>query len=134
MNMENVFLLQSHGLDVDTTGDKATWVVPQKCEVIRAIVGISSNDAGGGTVSFDLTADGGSESVGALGSIVIPAADHQFEAYYDEVAQGTILEAGNVVIVDVKADAGAGPAFSAYLLLRYLPEEPANQTDLLETA
>jgi len=134
MQMEQLLVLQSHGLDGNNTGDKATWVVPQKCEVIRAVIGITSNADDGMTVKYDSQADGGARGDGDLAAIVVPAADHQFEAFYDEVAQGTILEAGNVVVVEVTAEGGTPPTFSAYLLCRYIPEEPANQADLIETA
>jgi hypothetical protein len=48
-------------------------------------------------------------------------------------ARGTILNEGDAVVVEVTADAGAGAAFYAALLVDYIPEVEANNAAMVLT-
>lgn len=123
----------SAALDVDTTGDKATFtfIGPAKIVAIKCVV--TSTDAGGGTVAFDRRVTAGSDTgrgAADIGEITIPAANSQGAVLYVDLNDSDItVNAGDQIVVEVTADPGTGPAFVAGVEYIKIDETLVNQTD-----
>lgn len=130
---EHLIILKEPEFDLDTAGDKATFTIPQKCEVLRAQLVVTSTDAGGGTVKFDKRPKAGSDTGrgdGDVAVLTIPASDQQGKVLFEEPSSHIILEAGDQVVVEVTSDPGAGATMVPQLILLYIPETTENQADM----
>ena len=130
------------GIDLDqVAADVAHILVPFKCEVVRAQLIITETCGGTttpGVVKFDKRPTAGDAAARGDGDIAEfnMAATAAGNVLYDEVASGTILNAGDEVVVEITTapvDAAAGH-FEPVLLVKPMSESLANLADMVETA
>ena len=125
-------------VDVNTAADKLTFSVHQKCSIYRSQVTCLTTDAGGFTMAFDQRITAGSDTGRVAvyaGNVIVTAANNQGKTFYDVAEQGSILVPGDEVVAEVTAEAaGASTNVVPQVLVFYIPETEANQTDMTETA
>jgi hypothetical protein len=129
------------GIDLDqVAADVARILVPFKCEVVMAQLIITETCAGStpGVVKMDRRVTAGSDSGrgdGDIGEFAM-GTTAAGKVLYDEVAKGTVLNAGDEVVVQITTAPVTGPAghFEPVLLVKPLSETKANQTDMVATA
>jgi len=129
------------GIDLDQTpADVAVFQVPFNCVVVRAQAVVTEVCAGSATtpiVKFDLRPTAGTDTDRGDGDI----AEFNFgtsalgTVLYDAVAAGTVLNAGEEVVVQITQKASGTPTghFRPLLLVSYDPETLANMTNLSAT-
>jgi hypothetical protein len=131
------------GVDMDqVAADVGVFVIPYKCEVFRSGLVVSEACAGGDAtpvVDFDLRPTAGSDTNRGAADIAhfVLATTAAGKVMYDEAAQGTVLEPGQEVVVQLTtAAAGAGAAghVHPFLLVKEIPETVANMSDMVVTA
>ena len=136
------------GVDCDQTAkDAAVYVIPYKCQVFQAGVVLTETPAGTGAtpvVKFDKRPTAGSDTSrtdGTIANLVLDGSDEAGALVYDEVAAygaaAGILEPGQEVVCELATAAtGTGKAghFRPVLVVKYIPETPANLTGMSETA
>ena len=118
----------SASIDVNSTGDKAHFAPPIKCQIMR--VGITfldgQTDAGGGTVKFDKVT-GSTRGDGDAGVLTIAAANNDSKHYYEDPATRVTLSPGDQVFVEVTTDSwGAATTAVATIVYQEIPEVPGN--------
>lgn len=131
------------GVDCDqSAADVGICTIPFKCEVVRAQVTVTEVCAGSSTtpvVDFDLRPTAGSDaSRGAadLGHLVL-STTAAGKTMYDLVGAGELLEPGMEVVCQLTTAASGGSPtghFYPVLIVKPVPEELANLTDMVETA
>ncbi|MFH1952577.1 MAG: hypothetical protein ABIL06_13270 [Pseudomonadota bacterium] len=130
------------GIDCDqTAADVARFLIKQKCEVVRSCAIVTEVCAGTITpiVDFDLRPTVGSDTdrgVADIGHLIL-STTAAGKVMFDEVGQGTVLEPGEEVVVQlITAASGVGPTghFIPYLQVKIIPETQANLDDTTETA
>jgi len=130
------------GVDCDqAAADVGLFSIPFKCEVFRAQLSITETCAGASAtpvVKFDKRPTAGSDTSRGDGDIANFACSTTAAGkhLYDEAAQGTVLEPGEEVVVELATRPVSGPAghFIPLLLVKYLPETVANMSDMVVTA
>lgn len=136
------------GMDCDQTAkDAAVFVIPFKCQVFIAGVVLTETPAGTGAtpvVKFDKRPTAGSDTNrtnGTIANLVLDGTDVAGEMVYDDVAAhgaaAGILEPGEEVVAELAVAAtGTGKAghFRPVLVVKYIPETPANLAEMKETA
>jgi hypothetical protein len=129
------------GVDLDqTAADVAHILVPFNCEVVRAQLIVTETCAGTtpGVVKFDRRPTAGSATDRGDGDI----ADFKMgttaagKVLYDLVAAGTLLDAGDEIVVEISTAPATGPAghFEPVLLVKPCSETLENLADLVATA
>jgi hypothetical protein len=128
------------GIDLDqTAGDVARILVPFNCVVERAQLIITETCAGTtpGVVKMDRRPTAGSDSGRGDGDIAsfAMAATAAGKVLYDEVAKGTVLNAGDEIVVQITTQPVTGPAghFEPVLLVSPKSETKANMSDMVAT-
>jgi hypothetical protein len=129
--------------DSAATGDKGSWVVPFKCQVVQSQVVWLGNSAHatGAVVAFDRrvlpTSDVGRVD-GACGVIKKAASVNKqgIVTYWvpPNANARPVLEVGDEVVVEVVTANGAALLIAAQLIIRRIPETPANQPEMELTA
>lgn len=120
--------------DLDTAADKVYWSPMIRSVVHRVGVVPLAADAGGGTIAFD-KANAGARGAGDVGIVVLPASDQEFNTFYtDAAAGGVVVEAGEVVIVEVTAEGGTGPNCLAKIEYSLADDKAANDAGMIESA
>jgi hypothetical protein len=125
-------LVTGGALAAGSTGDKATIAVPFKCEVAMLFVLVTgtSAHATAAVIKFDKRVTAGSDTGrgdGDVGAISKTASlDQQGKYLYERPATRVLLEPGQEVIVEVTTAQGEALTFTAGLLVRESPEDPAN--------
>lgn len=126
--------LSAASLNMTTTGDKATFVVPFKCQVVRVYVQVNAAPGDAGIVTFDRRVTGGSDTgrVDAYAGTVNLATSHTAGkvVYKDPTALLTLQE-GDEVVVEVTDASANVTAAHAVLLVREIPEVAGNNTDMI---
>lgn len=131
-------ILQSAQIDINATGDKATFTVPPfKCILYQVAVTCASADAGGATVKFDIRPTAGSDTSrgdGDAGVVTIPAASQSGKVLVDTAFRGLSVTPGQQIVMEVTAEGVAANAFAiGQVWLQYDPEEIGNLTKVVET-
>jgi hypothetical protein len=129
------------GIDLDqSAADVARILVPFKCEVVMAQLIITETCAGTtpGVVKMDRRPTAGSDTGrgdGDIGDFAM-GTTAAGKVLYDDVAKGTVLNAGDEIVVQITTQPVTGPAghFEPVLLVKPLSETKANQSDLVATA
>lgn len=130
------------GVDLDqAAADVAHFIVPFNCVVVMAQLVVTETCGGStpGVVKFDrrpTAGDDGSRGNGDIAEFNM-AATAAGKVLYDEVAKGTMLNAGDEVIVEITTRPVSGtPAghFEPVLLVQPKSETKANMSDLVATA
>jgi hypothetical protein len=130
------------GIDLDqAAADVARILVPFNCVVVRAMLIVTETCGGSttGVVQFDRRPTAGSDASRGSADIanfamVTTAAG---KVLYDEVAKGTVLEAGDEIVVEITTRPTSGsPAghFEPVLLVQPKSETLANMADMVATA
>ena len=130
------------GIDCDqATGDMGVFIVPFKCDVVRAGCVVTEACAGATTtpvVKFDKRPTAGASTNRGDGDVanLILGTTAQGKVLYDEVYKGKTLSPGEDVVVELatRATGGAAGHVLPFLLVQYLPETKANLTAMVETA
>lgn len=131
------------GIDFDQgAADMGTFQVPFKCEVQEAGCIVTETCAGATTtpvLDFDLRPTAGSDTSRGAADIahLVLATTAAGKVMYDKAAQGTILEPGQEVAIQLTTAAtGDGKAGHGkpYLLVKQIPETDANLADKVATA
>ena len=129
------------GIDMDQgAADMGAFIVPFKCEVVRAQAHVTETCAGTTTpvVDFDKRPTAGSDTnrgAADIGHLVL-GTTAAGKVMYDKVAKGTILYPGEEVVFELKTAAATGPAghVRPALIVKPIPETLANLTNMVETA
>lgn len=129
------------GVDLDqTAADVGVFDIPFKGQVFLAQMPITETCAGAtpGVVKYDRRPTAGSDVGRGDGDIAEFAMGTTAagRVIYDKVAQGTILNAGEQVVVQITQQPVTGPAghFVPQLLFVPVPETLVNQSNMVETA
>ena len=130
------------GIDlVQTVGDMGSFIVPFKCEVFLAGLMVTEVCAGSSAtpiVDFDKRPTAGSDASRGAANVahLVLATTAAGKVMYDEAGKGVTLEPGQEVVVQLTTKAEGTPTGHAipFLLVKYLPETPANMTGMVETA
>lgn len=130
------------GIDLDqAAADVARIIVPFNCVVVRAQLIITETCGGStpGVVQFDRRPTAGSDASRGSADIAnfAMAATAAGKVLYDEVAKGTVLEAGDEIVVEITTRPTSGtPAghFEPVLLVSPKSETLANMADMVATA
>ena len=125
----------STSLDMNSTGDKCSFLVARPIKVKSVGLCMLSTDAGGATVKFDRRVTAGSDSgrvSGSVGIITVPASDSQGKILYEDEAASAdlILDAGDEIVVNVTAEnVSANAFFKPFVEYYMLSEARANDAD-----
>lgn len=114
--------------DVNGAADKATFVAPFKCEVVRIFTTVLDGitGAGGATITFDDVVSS-TRTDGGIGTLTIPAANNDSKYIYEEPATRKTLNPGDQVVVEVTVEGvGASHNVVSGLLYREVPEVLGN--------
>lgn len=134
------------GVDCDQVAkDVGVFKVTDRCEVILAAVVVTEVCAGADTtpeVDFDLRPTAGSDTNRGSADIahLVLSTTVAGKVMYDKVAEGTVLEPGQEVVVQlaVAATDGGGSLqtghFLPFLLVEKIPETLVNLSAMVETA
>lgn len=131
------------GIDCDqSAADVGRFLIPFKCEVIRAQL-VMTETAAGSTetpvVDFDSRPTIGSDTGRGAADIAhfVVSTTAAGTVLYDEAGKGEVLEVGEEVVVQLTTKAeGSGDAaghFIPQLLVARIPETLANQSDYTAT-
>jgi hypothetical protein len=118
--------------DLDTTGDKIVFSLPEKFQVSRLGLVVTGADTGGGVVKFDRRVLAGSDSGrgdGDVGAITISAANNQGKILYEIPATAMILNAGDQIVVEATTDTGTGCNLVPFVKGFWISEHPASNTE-----
>ena len=121
-------------LATNTTGDKATLVVPFKCVVKRAfvVVNTASVSATAFVIKFDKRPTAGSDTGRGDGDVAVisktASVDQQGKYLYEDPSSRVTLDEGEQVMVEVTTANGDACAVDAGILVEYTPEIPANNS------
>lgn len=130
------------GVDCDqTAADVGVITIPFKCEVVRAQVTVTEVCAGSTStpvVDFDKRPTAGSDTgrgSADIGHLVL-STTAAGKVMFDEVANGTVLYPGEEVVVQLATAAVGTPTghFYPVLIVKPIPEETVNLSDMVETA
>jgi len=133
LSLQGITLLGVPEITFATTGDKLFIDVPFKCYVYRACVLLNAAPGDAGIVKFDKRptyasdtgrGDGDVEVVNLKTSMV--AGDVAFS----DASANVALEPGEQVVVEVTDASAAVTLARAWLLVREVPETPANMTNM----
>lgn len=129
------------GVDLDqAAADVARILVPFKCEIVMAQLIITEVCAGTtpGVVKMDRRPTAGDDTGRGNGDIgeFAMGTTAVGKVLYDEVAKGTVLNAGDEIVVEITTRplTGASGHFEPVLLVKPLSETKANQADMVATA
>lgn len=118
--------------DINTAADKAQWVAPFKCKIVRvfAVPVDGTTDAGGWTMKFDSVAAGSStRGDGDIGTLTAPAASRESYYLYEEPSTLKTLDPGGQIFVEVTAESAAANTFVlAGIVYQQHPETLVNAT------
>ena len=129
------------GIDMDqTAGDMGSFIVPFKCEVCLA--GLMTTEVHAGTtpgvLDFDKRPTAGSDASRGAADVAhfMLGTTATGKVLYDEVGKGVTLEPGQEVVVQLTTQPVTGPSghVMPFLLVKYIPETPANMSGMVETA
>lgn len=105
--------------------------VPYKCQVRRAAILWGTAGAAQAVVEFDQRVTPNSDTGRVnIATITKPAAESLGKYIYKDPATSVILNEGDQVVIEV-TDLEAGSTFEPVLLVERMPEQPANQADML---
>lgn len=131
---EKLIVMQSSPFDIGNTGaNVATFVIPERCSVKRVQCYSTSAVANAFIVSLD-SYDGSSQGAEDIGAITVPDSASAFRAYYDLAGEGQLLNAGELVLVQVDNAGDSGENAIVQLILEYQPEIEGNQSRLILSA
>jgi len=127
------------GTTTDEAGDIGKFVIPYKCEVHIAQLVVTEGMGGTPRLKFDHRPTAGSNTArgeGDIGDINlgVTGVSAEGDVAYDEVAKGTILDPGDEVVVRVVTGATGQGTVWPQLLVKYMPETPANISSMQATA
>ena len=129
------------GIDMDQgAGDMGSFIVPFKCEVFLA--GLMTTEVHAGTtpgvLDFDKRPTAGSDASRGAADVAhfMLGTTATGKVLYDEVGKGVTLEPGQEVVVQLTTQPVTGPSghVMPFLLVKYIPETPANMSGMVETA
>lgn len=123
--------------DINTAADKAIITIPFKCRVHRAFVVVEGTDANTATIKFDKRPTAGSDTSRGDGDVAVinlTAANNQGKMFYKDPTTSITLKEGEQVVVEVTAEGGGAKNAVAGLLVDFMPEEAANNTNMVATA
>ena len=133
----NAFWLFGVQDDATSTGDGQIFPIVNDCIVLEAGVQVEGTEATTATIKFDLRPKCGSDTGrgdGDVANVILTAADNQGKQFFDLVAQGNQLAAGDQVVVQITTGSCCAKLFTPYLILRQLDEVKGNMADKVETA
>lgn len=116
--------------DVNTAADKAHFVAPFKCQIVRVFVTVmdGGTDAGGATIKFDKV-NSSTRGDGDAGVLTVPASNNDSKYLYEAPATLVELLPGDQVIVEVTAEGVAALNVCAGIVYREVPEVLGNVTN-----
>jgi hypothetical protein len=125
---------QAAGLSGASAADVQIIAVPYKCQVRRFAIVWLTTGAAEAKVAFDQQPTAGSATGRVeLSLLTKPAAEHQGKYIYKDPTTSVVLNEGDAVVVEV-TDVEAASTFLPVLLVERMPEQPANQADMLASA
>ena len=130
----NLIVLSSPRLDGGNTGANVyAFVLPLKIAIDRVVVTTEAVLTSNLHVSCDSYV-GTTQGAEDIASIELAASAVIFEAAYDEVAKGTVLKAGDAILVQVDNAGDSGENFQVHVVCKAYDERPDNMTGMLESA
>lgn len=131
---EQALVLSFGKVDIENTGaNVAAIVVPCKCRVKRAVCSSVTAAANSFTVSID-SLSAGTAGAADIASIVVPDSAAAGAGYFDEVGEGVVLDAGDMLLLQVDEGGDAGEFAAVSVLAFYEAEVDGNESNLTETA
>lgn len=131
---ENIIYLSSSSFDIGNTGaNVAVLAIPQECRVRKVVASPLTAVANSFTVSVDSFSNG-TQGAADIASIVVPDATAAGVGLFDKVAEGTKLEGGSLLLVQVDEAGDSGESAFVSIELEYSSENESNQSFLTETA
>jgi hypothetical protein len=124
------------GLSAATAGDVWFITVPYKCQVRRWALVWLTTDATDAVLELDKLPTAGDASTGRVNllSITKDAVNRQGKYIYKDPTTSVVLNEGDQVVIEVTANVSAASTFAPILLVERMPEQPANQADMLASA
>lgn len=133
--------VDNDGVDLDghQTGDVGKFVIPFKCEVLYSALVVTEGMGGTPELKFDHRPTAGSDADrgdGDIGDINlgVSGVSDEGEVAYDRVAEGTALEPGEEVVLEIVTAATAQGKVWPQLVVAYVPETFENLSNMQETA
>lgn len=133
----NPVAIQATNLASNSTGDKATLLIPFKCRLKRSYVVVNGTSAHATAfvIKFDKRPTAGSDTGrgdGDCGVVSKTASVAQQGKYlYEDAATSIILDEGDQVIVEVTTAQGEACVVDAGILVEYIPERPGNNSAMV---
>lgn len=130
------------GVDCDqSAADVAIFPIPFKCEIVRVGCTVTEVCAGSSStpvVDFDSRPTAGSDTdrgAADIGHLVL-GTTAAGKVMYDEAGAGTVLEPGEEIVCQLTTAAVGTPTghFFPFVLVKQIPEMPANLDNMVETA
>lgn len=117
-----ILLGPSTGLDIGNTATNALCLlVPTRCVLDQVQAGSNTAQTSNAILGFDVYS-GGSVTANAAGIVTIPASASAGQVYMDTSARGLVLNAGDMVLVNVLDAGDSGEKVFASVLAIYEPE------------
>lgn len=118
-------------LDMASLADVAVIPVPYKCQVRRVALLYTTTGTAAAAVEFDQRVLAGSDSGRVNFATVSKGASNQQGKYiYEDPATSVVLNEGDEIVVQV-TDVEAAATAWAIVLVERMPEQPANQSDMV---
>lgn len=121
----------TEGLGLGTLTDVAVIPVPYKCQVRRVALLYRTTGTAAAAVEFDQRVLAGSDTGRVNFATVSKGASNQQGKYiYEDPATSVVLHEGDEIVVQV-TDVEASAKAWAIVLVERMPEQPANQSDMV---
>lgn len=135
-------IISAASLASGSTGDKALFMVPYKCELVRfwIVWEGADNNATAAIVDLDKRITGGSDtgrvdkSGAAMTLKKTTAVNEQGKYVYKDPTSRVTAKEGEQFVVEVTTAQGAALAFTAGIIIREIPEVAGNNTNMQLTA
>ena len=133
---ENWIWLSSSAVATDTTGDKATFAIPQECKLVRAYAVAAGTEATALVIKLDYAPKVGSATDrgdGDMGTLTWGTGDKQGKLVYHKhatLAADTTLSPGGAVVAQVTTASTADKEVYVGVIFEYVPETEANQSNM----
>lgn len=119
----------TQGRITSASGDIAWAMVPYKCQVRRVAVLFTDTDADAGAYTFAQRVLAGSDTGRVtFATVSKPASNVQGKYYYEDPASSIVLNEGDEIVL---AGSAASGLVRAVALVERMPEQPANQADMV---
>lgn len=128
--------LSAAGLVFTSTGDKATFAIPFKCQVVRVSVCVNAIPGDAGIVTFDRRITAGSDTgrVDAYAGTLNMLTSHTAgKVIYKDPTASLVLQEGDEIVVEVTDASAAVTLAHAVVLIREMPEQAGNNADMILT-